>query len=68
MAQKRNENAFVDELKAEPKVRIRIPKKDEHDNGCVPVSINGYIYQIKKGENVEVPLSVEKILEDAHYI
>lgn len=65
---KKNEFAFIDKIKAEPKVRIRIPKKGETDNDDVPVSINGHIYQIKKGEFVEVPQSVADILANAKYI
>ena len=67
---KKNENelAFIEVLKAEPKVKIRIPQKDEKDTDDVPVSINGHIYQIKKGEFVEVPESVAQILINAHYI
>lgn len=65
---KKDEFAFIEEIKAEPKVRIRIPKKSETDIDDVPVSINGHIYQIKKGEFVDVPQSVALLLADAKYI
>ena len=65
---KKDEMAFVDDLKKQEKRRIRIPKKNDKDNGFVPVSITGYIYQIKKGEWVEVPLEVARTLEEANYI
>jgi len=61
--------AAGEEIKKLPKVKIRIPKdplnpKDE----VVPVCINGYIWQIKRGETVEVPKPVADILADAGYI
>jgi len=34
----------------------------------VPVMINGYLWLIKRGETVEVPEQVAKILENAKYI
>lgn len=49
------------------KIKIYLPK-DSKDTSPVPVIINGYSYFINKGETVEVPESVAKILENANYI
>ena len=49
------------------KIKIYLPK-DSKDTAPVPVIINGYSYFINKGETVEVPESVAKILEKANYI
>lgn len=58
---------FVKRLQKEPKVKVRI-KEDPKDKNDVPVCINGYIWQIKRGEFVEVPETVAKILAQAGYI
>ena len=58
---KKDEMAFVDDLKKQEKRRIRIPKKNDKDNGFVPVSINGYIYQIKAWE---LETLVETVMEN----
>lgn len=51
------------------KVKVTIPKDPVNKNDSfVPVSINGYIYQIKRGEEVEVPKEVARILKEAGYI
>ena len=56
-------------LKKEEKVKIKIPVDQLNKNDdSVPVVINGYIYQIKRGERVEVPEVVANILEEAGYI
>ena len=53
----------------EEKVKIVIPKDQINKNDSfVPVAINGYIYQIKRGETVEVPKEVARILKEAGYI
>lgn len=58
-----------DELKKSDKVTIKIPiDKQNPKDLIVPVAINGYIYQIKRGEKVQVPEAVESILEEAGYI
>lgn len=49
------------------KIKIYLPK-DSKDTSPVPVIINGYSYFINKGETVEVPETVAKILENANYI
>lgn len=56
-------------LKVEDKVKIKIPlDKNNKEDLVVPVCINGYVYQIKRGERVEVPQTVADILEEANYI
>lgn len=51
------------------KVRIRIPFNDLNPKDTiVPVCVNGHLYKIKRGESVEVPEVVSKILENAKYI
>lgn len=50
-------------------MRIKIPKDplNRHDE-TVPVCLNGYNYFIKRGETVEVPETVARVLEEAGYI
>ena len=50
-------------------VRIKLPEDPLNPKDLmVPVVINGYQWLIKRGETVEVPEQVSKILEDAKYI
>ena len=50
-------------------IRIKIPVDPMNPKDLmVPVVINGYQWLIKRGETVEVPEQVAKILEDAKYI
>lgn len=53
-----------DELNAQDKVKIMIPST-ELERDTVNVGINGYVYQIKRDEVVEVPRSVVGVLNDA---
>ncbi len=56
-------------LSGEPKVKIKIPRDPlNKDNTAVPVGINGYFYNIRRGETVEVPESVANLLERGGYI
>ena len=50
-------------------VQITIPVSElnPHDT-VVPVCINGYLWQIKRGEEVTVPEEVKNILKEAKYI
>lgn len=50
-------------------VQITIPVSElnPHDT-IVPVCINGYLWQIKRGEEVTVPEEVKNILKEAKYI
>lgn len=53
----------------ESKIRIKLPIDPLNPKDLmVPVVINGYQWLIKRGESVEVPEQVAKILEDAKYI
>lgn len=50
-------------------VRIKIPVDPLNPKDLmVPVVINGYLWNIKRGETVEVPENVANILENAKYI
>lgn len=52
-----------------PKRTVRIPMDEKNPKEVsVPVTISGYTYQIKRGESVEVPEEVERILIEAKYI
>ena len=47
-------------------VRIKIPVDPlNKDDLQVPVMINGYLWNIKRGETVEVPSVVADILQEA---
>lgn len=50
-------------------IRIKLPIDPLNPKDLmVPVVINGYQWLIKRGETVEVPEQVAKILEEAKYI
>jgi len=56
-------------LKKYPKVKIRVPKDNLNPgDSFVVAAINGYIFQIKRSETVEVPEPVAKLLEQGGYI
>lgn len=60
---KLKEGEFIEQLKAQEKVKVRIPLREDEKAGAFEVvSINGHIYQIRKGEDVEVPVGVRAIL------
>lgn len=48
-------------------VSVRIPKSEQNPHDVV-VQINGYIYQIKRGEDVTVPEPVKKLLDKGGYL
>lgn len=51
------------------KVNVRIPLDEKNpEDKFVPVTISGYTYQIERGQSVEVPKEVERILIEAKYI
>lgn len=63
------EKATGNELAKGKKVSIRLPKDQlNKEDVVVPVCINGYTYQIKRGERVDVPEEVARILEEAGYM
>jgi hypothetical protein len=55
------------QLDREPKrkVRLRKPGPGESQLGDETVCLNGYIYQIQRGVEVEVPQSIYDILDEA---
>jgi hypothetical protein len=56
-------------IKSKKMVEIKIPIDQQNKKDLiVPVIINGYRWEIKRGEKVSVPEPVAKILEDAKYI
>ena len=64
-------NKLVTGMKAKlakcKKVNVRIPK-NEHNPHDVVVQINGYIFQIKRGVDVEVPVPVRDLLDKGGYL
>jgi len=56
-------------LDKEVKVRIKVPIDPQNpEDKVVPVTINGYRYEIVRGETIEVPNAVADVLANAHYI
>ena len=51
------------------KVTIKIPfdKQNEKDLDVV-VQINGYVFQMRRGVEIEVPLPIKKLLERGKYL
>lgn len=67
----KDENEALETAKTVKKslVRIKIPVDPLNPKDLiVSVMINGYIWQIKRGETVDVPEQVANILEEAKYI
>ena len=54
-----------DVLRIGPKVKIKIHKTGLQTERDVYVGVNGVGFQIQRGEEVDVPLPVMKVLEDA---
>lgn len=66
------DNEAVQALNAMPKVKVRayqVPA-DSSDEKLpdLTVAINGYVYQIKRGETVDVPEEVANILSEAGHV
>ena len=61
-------NKKVTEKAAEKTKTIIIPIDERDPDNYVPVCINGKIYQVKKGEEVEVPEEVYNILKRSGYL
>ncbi len=59
-------------LDEQPKVRVRLYQvpADSSDEPLptVPVSINGYVYQLERGVSHDVPETVADILQEAGHI
>ena len=61
--------SIKEELDKQKKIRLVIPvDKQNPKDTDVAVVINGYCYQIKRGEEVEVPYEVYRLLKEAKYI
>ena len=53
----------------EEKIATKIPIDPQNPKDLmVVVKVNGYAYNIKRGETVKLPTSIVKILENAKYI
>lgn len=58
-----------DKLNQQKKVTVRIPKSELNPTDLnVPVTIGGYTYNLKRGEDVSVPQEVYNILKNAGYL
>lgn len=56
-------------LKKQKQVLLTVPISElNQGDDYVVVAINGYKYKIKRGEEVEVPYAVYKLLKEAKYI
>lgn len=56
-------------INKQQKVEIKIPVDPQNPKDLVvTVVINGYRWKIKRGEKVQVPKAVAKILEESKYI
>lgn len=55
-------------LDAQPKVQVRLPKATKTEPNFETVQINGYTYQIMRGQDVMVPLAVREILIEANIL
>ncbi len=72
MTESREEGAttFIGDTQAilakQKKHKIMIPST-ERDKGAVPVGINGYVYNIPRDKEVEVPEAVLEVLKNASY-
>lgn len=65
----KNSLSVKEQLDKMPKKSVRIPINEQNPKDLVvPVTISGYTFQIKRGESVEVPEEVERILIEAKYI
>lgn len=57
------------EVNEQKKVSVRVPKDPLNPKDVqVPVLINGYMWILKRGEDVEVPAEVKRILDEAGYL
>lgn len=65
MANKK-EKTMKEILDEQPKVSYLIPYTDDEELPYTAVTINGYRYEIKHGERVEIPESVARILDNSN--
>ena len=64
----KKENKKATEKTVEKKKTIVIAVDERDPDNYVPVCINGKIFQVKKGEEVEVPEEVYNILKRSGYL
>lgn len=65
MANKK-EKTMKEILDEQPKVSYLIPYTDDEELPYTAVTINGYRFEIKHGERVEIPESVAQILDNSN--
>ena len=61
------EKKQAQDLTGEKLVKVRLFKDNERYKDDVFVAVNGRSYQIKRGEEVEVPESVAEVLERSQH-
>ena len=55
-------------LKKEPKVKTIIHEQEGQEGLLdVPLSVNGHVYLVKRGYEVDLPYSVFKVLQNSKY-
>ena len=62
----KKEKTMKEILDEQPKVSYLIPYTDDEELPYTAVTINGYRYEIKHGERVEIPESVARILDNSN--
>ena len=62
----KKEKTMKDILDEQPKVSYLIPYTDGENLPYTAVIINGYRFEIKHGERVEIPESVARILDNSN--
>lgn len=62
----KKEKTMKEILDEQPKVSYLIPYTDGEELPYTAVTINGYRYEIKHGERVEIPESVARILDNSN--
>ena len=62
----KKEKTMKEILDEQPKVSYLIPYTDDEELPYTAVTINGYRYEIKHGERVEIPECVARILDNSN--
>ncbi len=63
------QQAMKEYLDSQPKTTFHIPLEDgESEGSYASVQINGYTYQIRKGELVNIPLPVAELLANKYKV
>lgn len=47
------------------KVKIRIPKATDGDSNYIIASVNGRVFKVKRGTDVEVPAPIAEVIENS---